>query len=316
MLINAINQMNRSNGRYIFLDQARISGFGQLELVTTRKKGELKPQLYIRGSISQVDEKTSDTALTVGITRDGTNGVTDSFARGTRNLSIVSVDMHLVEYPSRRVLAGGSVANSMVVKQKRFEAGATGFIAVGSLGVPFRIERIESQSQAVRNLIEVGAIELIGRHASVPYWTCLGNPTTDPKNNERLERAHRHEANVSTITSAQSKLVQLGFLQSHQKGVLDDATRKAISSFQDSQNLLPNGVLDFDTLRALNTSPGFSTLPAPVPVQTNRESSSANPKGSKVDAPAKDPECVESGDCSEVYKNLYHFLKEKGAAAR
>ncbi len=46
MLINAINQLNQTNRRYVFLDQARISGFGQLEIVTTRKKDEIKPGLY------------------------------------------------------------------------------------------------------------------------------------------------------------------------------------------------------------------------------------------------------------------------------
>lgn len=321
MLINAINQMNRSNQRYVFLDQARISGFGQLEIVTTRKKDEIKPQLYVRGSISQIDDDPSDNALTVGYDRRSDKGVTESYIRGSRSLSVVTVDMHLVSFPSRRVIPGASVANSMVVTQRRFEAGAFGIIQTGTLGSPLRIERVESRSQAVRNLIEVGAIELLGRHAGVPYWTCLDSVTTNAQQNERKERAVRQETEVGRVVEAQEILSSLGELPAYERGHLDQATRRALSRFQTRNNLLPNGIVDFDTLRILrlqqakggetkpdSLSKGEEDKPKAITVQTapvRHSQPAAKP------APAKDPECVEEEDCREVYKNLYHFIKEK-----
>jgi len=323
MLINAINQMNRSNSRYVFLDQARISGFGQLEIVTTRKKDEVKPQLYVRGSISQIDDDPSDNALTLGYDKAADKGISEGYIRGSRSLSVVTVDMHLVAFPSRRILPGASVANSMVVTQKRFEAGAFGIIQTGTLGAPLRIERIESRSQAVRNLIEVGAIELLGRHAGVPYWTCLDGAPTDAKGNEKQERQTRHQSEAAQIAEAQDLLSKMGFLQAHETGALDAATRRALSAFQSRNNLLPNGVVDFDTLRELrrqtpvaakHPKPLVAIRPTPeVKAIATREAPPIRAAAPSVGvAPARDPECVEEGDCEEVYKNLYHFIKTLG----
>ncbi|WP_165929169.1 peptidoglycan-binding domain-containing protein [Shimia isoporae] len=317
MLINAINQMNRTNKKYVFLDQARISGFGQLEIVTTRKEDEIKPRLYVRGSISQIDEDPSDNALTVGYDRGADKGITESYLRGSRSLSVVTVDMHLVEFPSRRVIPGASVANSMVVTRKRFEAGAFGIIQAGTFGSPLRIERVESHSQAVRNLIEVGAIELLGRHAGVPYWTCLESASTDAKNNENYEQDIRHRGKRARVSEAQKHLSALGLLAKHQAGELDVATRRALSAFQSSNNLLPNGIVDFDTLRELRRSTATHSrkaLPAITATTQPKQARMPVPKPviPRIDAtPARDPECVEEGDCEEVYKNLYHFLKSK-----
>lgn len=323
MLINAVNQMNRTNRRYVFLDQARISGFGQLEIVTTRKKDEIKPGLYIRGSISQVDDDTSDNALTAGYDRNSDKGISEWYVRGSRGLSVVSVDMHLVEFPSRRVLPGASVANSMVVTRKRFEAGAFGIIQAGTFGSPLRIERIESRSQAVRNLIEVGAIELLGQHANVPYWTCLDSATTNAKNNEKRERRNRLEGEAARISEAQGLLESMGLLTSYQAGELDQNTRRALSTFQSRHNLLPNGVVDYDTLRELRLhTPGAQGkravsvgAPTPAPKQSAvTVQASEQPVKAPVQqiSPSRDPECVEEGDCEEVYKNLYHFIKNLG----
>ena len=87
MLINAINQMNRTNGRYVFLDQARISGFGQLEIVTTRKKKEIHPQLYIRGSISQRDANAAENEVSANYGRESksSNAITGGFSGATAN---------------------------------------------------------------------------------------------------------------------------------------------------------------------------------------------------------------------------------------
>ena len=42
-----------------------------------------------------------------------------------------------------------------------------------------KMSRVESVGQAVRNLIELGTLELLGRHSGLPYWECL---STRPSN--------------------------------------------------------------------------------------------------------------------------------------
>ncbi|WP_162933018.1 peptidoglycan-binding domain-containing protein [Roseovarius sp. EL26] len=336
MLINAINQINRSSQRYVFLDQARISGFGQLEIVTTRKKDELKPNLYIRGSISQVDTDVAEGEIgTVTASRPSSlGGLTGASYKGFRKLSVVSVDLHLVQYPSRQIVPGASVANSMVVVKRGFSGKASGIIDTLTLtvGFPISIERVESQSQAVRNLVELGVIELLGKHAGVPYWQCLDSSATNARKQEQQERSFVYGMTDNVeVTTAQSMLITLGYLAGTANGRLDVATKRAISRFQADENLLPNGILDFDLMERLDerirerkktrpaeSAPTPQTIdatqglrdtakvvapPKPVPVTAQPSKSVNVPAG-------QSPNCNQGKTCEGIYKNLYDFIKE------
>lgn len=310
MLINAINQLNASNRKYVFLDQARHKDFGQLEILTVRKEDELWPQIYIRGSISQIDERTAESGLSTDLDGDSGANPVNAFFKGTRTLSVVSVDMHLVQYPSRRVVPGGSVANSMVVMQRRLDGSITGLVSRGTLGIPLYVERIESRSQAVRNLIEIGVIELLGRHSGVPYWTCLDTPANDARQNEIRERSAAHAAAGARLVQAQEMLVDLGLLHGHRPGQPDARTRRAISAFQTRHRLLPNGLVDFDTFEALKRQ--HARLPQPAPVApvlpaapTRPQVAPATPQTTQ--SPPR-PSCAPASDCDEDYLNLYEFI--------
>lgn len=322
MLINAISQMNASNRRYVFLDQALLKDFGQLEILTTRKDEEQAPQIYIRGSISQIDERTVETGGSATYSASTANTVTDAYFRGSRKLSVISVDMHLVRFPSRQVLAGGSVANSMVVTQRRLDGRVSGLISQGTLGIPLYMERIESKSQAVRNLIEVGAIELLGRHSGVPYWTCLETPDTNAKRNEKRERRDVSATDAARISEAQQILAAMGLLPSgYEPGTLDAATRRAVSTFQSRNRLLPNGIVDFDTLDALRRSAPIRPKPTQTVRTTRAEPAAPKPAAPKpareipppvepaAAAPAiRRPSCPNRPGCDEHFQNLYDFI--------
>lgn len=330
MLINAINQINRSSQRYVFLDQARISGFGQLEIVTTRKKDELKPNLYIRGSISQLDSDVSQgTVGTVTATRPSSlGGLTSASYRGFRKLSVVSVDLHLVQYPSRQIVPGASVANSMVVVKRGLSGRASGIIDTLTIGFPISIERVESQSQAVRNLVELGVIELLGKHAGVPYWECLESPTTNARKQEVKERNFVYGLTDKVqVSTAQNMLISLGYLSGKPTARLDDATKRAISRFQADEHLLPNGILDFDLMERLEerAQQQMAVRPAPakdksvaqglqdtakVTVRPKPTPKASPPSKPVTSSPGQSPNCNNGRTCEGIYKNLYDFIKE------
>ncbi|MEM6620295.1 MAG: peptidoglycan-binding domain-containing protein [Pseudomonadota bacterium] len=244
MLINALSRMTRQSQRYVFVDQALIK-FGGLLDVAVQNGDEVVPQYYIRGSISQLDREVSDNSGSVTVSPSG-GALTGARFGPYRKLSVVSVDMHLVAFPSRKVVAGASVANSMVVVGKGFGASASGLIDMATLGLSLEIERVESQSQAVRNLIELGLIELLGRHAGVPYWTCLAIPDTSARQNEKLERKWQRSQRPAPLGDVQMMLAALGYLSQPFEAALGARTRSAIARFQADEDMLPNWVLDYD----------------------------------------------------------------------
>lgn len=252
MLINALSQMNARSQAYQFLDQAIYKDGGLLQLQLTRDD-DISPQYYIRGSISQLDSSVTDDSLDVDWeAASGTSkGLTGTKFGPYRKLSVVSVDMHLVAFPSRRVLPGASVANSMIVIERGFGAGASGLIDLSDLGISLEINRVESESQAVRNLIELGLIELLGRHSGVPYWSCLSLPQTDAKAEQNRERKFESTLESQNIAEAQTLLMALGYFDGTVDNMLGVQTRAAISKFQADEKLLPNGIVDFDLLQRL-----------------------------------------------------------------
>lgn len=253
MLLNAINKTNIKSGAYIFLDQSFEKEVGQLELLSPTKNRKL-PKYYFRGAITQVDANTINDKINLSL--DLTNAPHAPTIYGgalktanpsiSRGISIVTVDMHLVSYPDKIVLAGGSVANSMVVTSKTFGTGSSGLIKLTGYNMSISFNRVESIGQAVRNLIELSVIELLGRHAKIPYWQCLNIEPT----NQKLENSKRRIFNISpksiSIVETQHMLNTLGYLQKKSTGIMDRSTHAALAKFQADKGLIATGNLDFD----------------------------------------------------------------------
>ncbi|GHA49173.1 hypothetical protein GCM10008927_12940 [Amylibacter ulvae] len=272
MLVNAINHMNLKSQAYVFIDQSLEKDPGQLSIRTHESKVEklaLDPQYYIRGSISQLDKAVVDDSFSGSIdllnapnppTINGGN-LRKSNGGNSKTLSVVTVDLHLVAYPSRRVIPGASVSNSMVVTGRGYGSGASGLIKLTGFDVAIQINRVESQGQAVRNLIELGILELLGRHAKVPYWDCLNLRTTHQKRTNLHETGFHAKPRPVLMNQVQDYLRQVGYYSGKNTGMLDRKTRIAVSKFQADQKLIATGEVDFDLFERLKErAEGFPTL--------------------------------------------------------
>ncbi|PIB26495.1 hypothetical protein BFP76_11325 [Amylibacter kogurei] len=272
MLVNAINHMNLKSQAYVFVDQSLEKDGGQLAIRTHEYKKEklaLDPQYYIRGSISQLDKAVLNDSVSGSIdllnapnppTINGGN-LRKSNGGNSKTLSVVTVDLHLVAYPSRRVIPGASVSNSMVVTGRGYGAGASGLIKLTGFDVSIQMNRIESQGQAVRNLIELGVLELLGRHAKVPYWDCLNLRTTHQKRTNLHESGFHAKPRPVLMNQVQDYLRRLGYYAGKNTGMLDRKTRIAVSKFQADQKLIATGEVDFDLFERLKErAEGYPTL--------------------------------------------------------
>jgi hypothetical protein len=281
MLLNAVNHMNIKSGAYIFLDQSFSKDFGQLILLSPTENQE-KPKFYFRGAITQVDNNTlndnanvdldfTDAPHPITVNGGALKNISPSFSKG---VSIVSVDLHLVSYPDKTVLPGGSVANSMVVTNKTFGVGASGLINLTGYDMSFSFNRVESIGQAVRNLIELGTIELLGRHAKVPYWQCLNIEPT----NEKLENNKRTKFITTpkpiSISESQKMLIKLGYYVGIANGRMNMETHRAISKFQADKDLIATGDLNYDVYTRLKQE--FKGYPVNGFTHSNKKHSHAN----------------------------------------
>lgn len=270
MLVSALNQMNRTSQAYVFLDQAMIRDGRYLELEVNDSQAKHKPpapNFYIRGAITQLDEGSRSVAVRGDVQPVIDDyGLTATAPHASLNSSVVTVDLHLVAFPSRQIVPGGSVSNSMVVSRRGLSSGFSGKIVKAGLGMNLEINRVESTGQAVRNLIELGLIELLGRHSGVDYWDCLA---LEPTNTRHIEQAERKFVRMDTeeqIMEVQSLLLRIGALSQSPTGEMDLTTKRAVAVFQANHGLIANGVVNFDTVEKLRAE--AARAPAPRPTMT------------------------------------------------
>jgi peptidoglycan hydrolase-like protein with peptidoglycan-binding domain len=147
----------------------------------------------------------------------------------------------------------------MVVTSRSFGLGASGTIDVTALDAALSITRVESLGQAVRNLVELGAIELVGRHANVPYWECLNIPAVKQRRTNRKEIVFSSAEKPLRIPEVQGMLQTLGYYSGEITGVVDQRTRDSISHFQAGHGLIATGDLNYDTYQhLLEKTKGFA----------------------------------------------------------
>jgi hypothetical protein len=173
MLISAISEMTiRSHAIKMIAygqDSANLISF--MKTAKNSKAFKQVPLFDIQGSISQHDEDVISTGNSLGLfsRREGGGGYAKSAA-----LSTIAMDLNVLNAGDMSVVPGVSARNSISIlsQGKSFDADAT----INKFGIYFDISlnRTEGKTQALRNLVELSAIELIGKLVKVPYWQCLG----------------------------------------------------------------------------------------------------------------------------------------------
>jgi hypothetical protein len=246
MLISSVSDMSRRSRA------VRLVAFGKdttnvIGFLATAQRGsayQAVPLYDIKGSVSQLDEnliKNQKDAgfgfspfLNLGIARDAAS-------------SMLALDLSVMTTSDMTVLPGVTSRNSVIILKQG--SGMDGDAAYHKFGINYsmNLARAEGQSQALRGLVELAAVELVGKLTKTPYWTCLG--VTDPKSNEetRLEMFDWYHAMAATrvelIAYFQNQLRRRGFYDGPIDGQFNPAVDEAISNYRAALGLKREPVL-------------------------------------------------------------------------
>jgi hypothetical protein len=160
--------------------------------------------------------------------------------------SLISVDMNVVLIKTREVLPAYTSSNQIVVSrsQKSMDAGGS-FMGFG-INFNLNVDRSQGPHQAVRTLIELGAIETMGKLLMVPYWQCLDIDATNPGALSQAHDWYESMGEEERIKQTQMALAQAGFIVGTSSDRMDDALREAIGKYQSANGLIATGRIDFD----------------------------------------------------------------------
>ncbi|MDQ7091186.1 MAG: hypothetical protein Q9M50_11195 [Methylococcales bacterium] len=190
MLISTISQLRSKKIKFIvvpsaptinqFSDNMAIAGGDPLlfdKYIDLYQKwfpsGLLKqphyPDYRIIGSISQLDKGVISGNASASLAFEDSN---IGFSRDDMT-SIITMDMNIEDTADFSILNGVGSSNSIAVYRAGIAGDLGGRLKRAGVFFDFSFDRSEGVHQAIRTLIQLGTIEMLGKLANVPYESCL-----------------------------------------------------------------------------------------------------------------------------------------------
>lgn len=224
--------------------------------------------IQIYGALTQADRNVQGQDIRVGA---GT--ATNSFGISQNSdIANIGLDMHLAHVASGMVLQ--SVSNQMTVRN--LSRGASADFSIRGIGLNFALsfDEREGLHQAVRTLVELSVLELLGQQARVPFWHCFQLNRGNPAVQRQIAAWYRGLTSEQLDSYVRDRLRVLGY----QVPNAPASMMPALQSFQRDQRLVPSGQPSFETFAALvdgqlaagPPGPTPAELPAPAPTGPRR----------------------------------------------
>jgi hypothetical protein len=251
MLISAVSDMTRRSRAVRLVAYGQDSGntVGFLFQALRRDHFAVVPQYSLRGSISQFDDALVRRNFDAGVS------VTPYLGLGyasTQQASVLGIDLTMLSTQDLSVIPGVASRNSVTV----FKAGKgfDGEAEYNKFGINFSLStaRQEGQAQALRSLVELASIELFGRLAKVPYWTCLGASSKEESvESEMRDWYDAMLANpVEIIEYFQMQMRVRRVYDGPVDGVVNAQIKEAVARYREALGLSREPKLSYDFFQA------------------------------------------------------------------
>lgn len=168
-------------------------------------------------------------------------------------LARITLDFNLLDFRTMAGIPRMNTVNSMEVS-KALNEREFGITLFGpTFGRKGSIKRVQGRHNAVRLLVEVSMIQIVGKNLVLPYWKLLGDDTQqDEVVMSALKKSYYRMTDLQKNHNAQQWLYLSGY-NVNPTGTLDDATVAALKKFKSTYQQQGN-VIDIDTFTELYVS--------------------------------------------------------------
>lgn len=251
MIITALSQMSRTSNAFRYVDyEVELARQDTVQNLTTilLNNNQLqlqRPGLYFSGAIAYLDQN-----ILSGRTDFGTSAsrLETGYSRN-RNVALVALELHLGDFRTRTLIPGLDSANEVILGTGGEGLDLAG--RIGTYGVQFTVGRDYAQGAgaAMRTLVELATIELVGKWARVPYWQCLTLDQAHPEFQRTLHDWYDEGGPEARAGLVQQSLVTQGYLPPQSSTLPPQAPelREALARFQVDRGITASGRLDFPT---------------------------------------------------------------------
>ena len=254
MVVTSLSQMSHLSNAFRYVDyEVDIARQDTVQNLTTillnNNQMQLqRPALYVSGAVAFVDQNVASQRATAGLSGDRV----DIGGSKSNTATVVALEAHLGDFRSRTIIPGLDSANEVVIGGAGDGLDLAG--RIGTYGVRFNVGRDYAMGTggAMRTLVDLAMIELVGKWARVPYWQCLMLDQTNPNFQRQMRDWFNESGTNGQFKLVRSSLVSRGYLTASQVNLNanDPAMREAIARFQADKGVVVSGVVTFPTYEA------------------------------------------------------------------
>jgi curli biogenesis system outer membrane secretion channel CsgG len=212
---------------------------------------ELIPSYTVRGAVTQFDDnltkKTVDGGFALGVAEKNFIGAGGS---KSSSVNLVALDLTIVRASDFSLVPGVNTRNSAAILQEGY--GVDSEANINKLGINFMtsLSRSDGKSVAVRNLVELSAIELMGKLNKLPYWKCFGADQSSPEVAEEIEDWQYSMSGGEKLAFYVRHFTAIGLLPNDGQATDPLLFKEAFKSYVQALGLQYTGQLSLEVLKA------------------------------------------------------------------
>ena len=207
------------------------------------------PQFGIRGSISQFDDNIAKATKDFGV------GIGEFLTFGksnSANSKIVAIDLTVMNLADFSIVPGVSSRNGVAIFGEG--EGLDGEARYKKFGINYAtsLSKSEGTAVAVRNLVELASVELMGKLTKVPYWKCIGVNAPDAEIKAEVEDWFESMASNPAELYAwwQFQMYSRNAYTGEVNGIPNPAFAQALRDYKAAMGLKPDTDLNADFMLA------------------------------------------------------------------
>ncbi|MFA6101939.1 MAG: hypothetical protein WCV67_02105 [Victivallaceae bacterium] len=163
----------------------------------TTTGGDIKralPKIVIAGGITEFDkeliEKKRELKSKANVGDNlGSNYNYDGGAgyKAASAISRMTLDLQLMEYQTQTYLSGVQTINSINLRKTELGWSVGFFFEGNGFTFDYSLNKKQGKYQALRLLVDLSVLEVLGKYFDVPYWTCVEGAPPDTRMLARLK---------------------------------------------------------------------------------------------------------------------------------
>lgn len=206
---------------------------------------KLVPDVMVSGGITEFDRalvsKGKGTDIGLGGTIGGKSIGLDFTDKGKSSLARVTLDFNLVDFQTFAGIPRIQAINSMKLSAAKKET-SIGFQIIGNaFGVNGDVQKVQGRHAAVRLLVQLSMIQIVGRYQGLPYWNLIPGASTDQVVVDRVMERYYALSEVDKIIQFQ-KLLYISGYDINITGEYDSQTDQFLKEFAAKQGLAESAI--------------------------------------------------------------------------